>query len=382
MSHLDPFAEIRISKKSHILHKGSEKMNKFSNFFAENFIIFAIVNILIKIRMVNTEDKCAIIGYGSWATAIVKILTENKIYVKWHILNPDVKQSVESEGRNCKYLRDVDLDASFIEASEDINHVVEGAKVVILAMPSAFIKKVMEPLTLPLSDKLVISAVKGIVPDEYIPITDYVKSHYNVPDNQIAIITGPSHAEEVGLSRWSYLTAVCRNLEARTMMVEMFSRPYIRVMESDDIEGVEYAAIMKNIYAIAVGLANGLGYGDNFIAVLIANCAAEMSRMFESCGGATHNVLASACLGDLLVTCYSTYSRNRRFGLLIGRGCTVRSAMNEMTMIAEGYFAAKCIRHTSAQRNVEMPIADMVYEVLYHGASARRQMRDLTTKLK
>jgi glycerol-3-phosphate dehydrogenase (NAD(P)+) len=274
------------------------------------------------------------------------------------------------------------LDVSFIEASDDINAVVEDAKVVVLAMPSAFIKKVMEPLAVSLGDKFVISAVKGIVPDDYIPITEYVASHYGVPENQVALITGPSHAEEVGLGRWSYLTAVSRNVEARARMVEMFSRPYIRVMESDDIEGVEYAAIMKNIYAIAVGIANGLGYGDNFIAVLIANCAAEMSRMFESFGGASHDILASACLGDLLVTCYSTYSRNRRFGLLIGRGCTVRSAMNEMTMVAEGYYAAKCMRYTAAQRNVEMPIADMVYEVLYNGASARRQMRDLITKLK
>ena len=332
--------------------------------------------------MISLQDKCAVIGYGSWATAIVKILTENGIRVGWHILNPDVKQSVETEGRNCKYLRDVDLDVSFIEVSNDINAVVEDAKVVVLAMPSAFIKKVMEPLTMSLSDKLVISAVKGIVPDDYIPITEYVVSHFGVPENQVAIITGPSHAEEVGLSRLSYLTAVSRNEEARAKIVNMFSRPYIRVMESQDIEGVEYVAIMKNIYAIAVGMANGLGYGDNFIAVLIANCAAEMGRLFESFGGASRNALVSACLGDLLVTCYSTYSRNRRFGLLIGRGCTVRSAMNEMTMVAEGYYATKCMRHTAAQRNVEMPIADMVYEVLYNGASARRQMRDLTTKLK
>ncbi|MBR5864431.1 MAG: NAD(P)H-dependent glycerol-3-phosphate dehydrogenase [Alistipes sp.] len=331
--------------------------------------------------MINSQDKCAIIGYGSWATAIVKILTENKINVYWHILNPDVLQSVETEARNCKYLRDVDLDTNYITTSDDINQVVDGAKVVILAMPSAFVKKFMEPLTVSLDDKFVISAVKGIVPDDYIPITDYIKNHYGVPENQVAIITGPSHAEEVGLSRWSYLTAVSRNVEARAIMVEMFTRPYIRVMESDDIEGVEYAAIMKNIYAIAVGLANGLGYGDNFIAVLIANSAAELSRMFESFGGSTHNALASACLGDLLVTCYSTYSRNRRLGLLIGRGCTVRSAMNEMTMVAEGYYAAKCIRHTLAERNVSMPIVDMVYEVLYHGASARRKMRELTTKL-
>ena len=331
--------------------------------------------------MINSQDKCAVIGYGSWATALVKILTENKIYVNWHILNQDVLQSVNTEAHNCKYLPDVELDTTYITTSDDINQMVEDAKVVIFAMPSAFVKKFLEPLSVSLEEKFVISAVKGIVPDDYIPITEYIMAQYGVPENQVAIITGPSHAEEVGLSRWSYLTAVSRNVEARAMMVEMFSRPYIRVMESEDVEGVEYAAIMKNIYAIAVGLANGLGYGDNFVAVLIANSAAEISRMFESFGGSTHNALASACLGDLLVTCYSTYSRNRRLGLMIGRGCTVRSAMNEMTMVAEGYYAAKCIRHTAAQRQVSMPIADMVYEVLYHGASARRAMRELTTKL-
>ena len=189
--------------------------------------------------MINSLDTCALIGYGSWATAIVKILTENRIHVNWHILNPDVKLSVETEGRNCKYLRDVDLDTNYIQVFEDINQVVDNTQAVVLAMPSAFIKKVMDPLTISLEDKFVISAVKGIVPDDYIPITDYVMSHYGVPENQIAIITGPSHAEEVGLSRWSYLTAVSRNVEARAKMVEMFSRPYIRVMESDDIEGVE-----------------------------------------------------------------------------------------------------------------------------------------------
>lgn len=331
--------------------------------------------------MQNTLNKCAVIGYGSWATAIVKILTENGIHIAWHILNPDVLQSVQSEARNCKYLRDVDLDSSYIECSDDINKVVEQAEVVILAMPSAFIKKVMEPLTISLKDKIVISAVKGIVPDDYIPITEYVINHYGVAEQQVAIITGPSHAEEVGMGRLSYLTAVGSSSEVRALMVDMFSRPYIRVSESVEMEGVEYAAIMKNIYAIAVGLANGLGYGDNFISVLIANCAAEMSRMFVACGGHSHKMLASACLGDLLVTCYSTYSRNRRFGLLIGRGCTVKSAMNEMTMIAEGYYATKCMRHTAIDRNIDMPIANMVYEVLYNGASARRKMRELTAKL-
>lgn len=331
--------------------------------------------------MIGTEEKCAVIGYGSWATAIVKILTENGIRVNWHILNEDILMSVTNEARNCKYLRDVDLDNTLIYASNDINEVVRDTTTVIMAMPSAFMKDVVKPLIEPLHDKLIISAVKGIIPEEYITITEFITTHYAVEEDNIALITGPSHAEEVGMGRLSYLTAVCKREQTQQRVIDMFSRPYIRVSTSEDVEGVEYGAIMKNIYAIAVGMASGLGYGDNFIAVLIANCAAEMNRFFEACSPGRHNTFASACLGDLLVTCYSTYSRNRRFGLLIGRGCTVRSAMNEMTMVAEGYYATKCIRHTKARKDALMPIADMVYEVLYNGASARRTMSALTKKL-
>lgn len=331
--------------------------------------------------MTKREDICAVIGYGSWATAIVKILTENGLRVNWHVLNEDVAESVRCDGRNCKYLRDVDLETSLINVMSDINEVVSQAQSVILAMPSAFAKKVLEPLNVSLEDKIVISAVKGIVPDEYLPLTDYMTMRYGVPQSRISLITGPSHAEEVGLHRLSYLTAVCRDKDVRRRVVEMFSRPYIVVSESEELDGVEYASIMKNIYAIAVGMAVGLGYGDNFVAVLISNCAAEMSRFFASFGSAKHRVLASASLGDLLVTCYSNYSRNRRFGLLIGRGCTVKSAMNEMTMVAEGYYAAKCIRYTSLDKQLELPIADMVYNVLYNNASARRAMRELSKRL-
>lgn len=331
--------------------------------------------------MVDNGRKCAVIGYGSWATAIVKILTENGVRVGWHILNADVLASVAGEGRNCKYLRDAELDGSLIEAEPDVNRVVADAGTVVLAMPSAFLKNVLEPLTEPLADKAVVSAVKGIVPGDYMSVVEYVASRYGVPESRLGVVTGPSHAEEVGMGRLSYLTAVCRDEATRLSIGAMFERPYIRVSYSDDIYGVEYAAIMKNIYALAVGLAVGLGYGDNFVAVLISNCAAEMSRFLKAHCRGDRDIYASAYLGDLLVTCYSTYSRNRRLGLLIGRGCTVRSAMNEMTMVAEGYYAAECIRHTSERHEVELPIADMVYEVLYHDASARRLMRALTEKL-
>lgn len=331
--------------------------------------------------MINNGRKCAVIGYGSWATAIVKILTENGVRVGWHILNADVRASVEAEGRNCKYLREVELDGSLIEASADVNEAVADAGAVVLAMPSAFLKSVLEPLRESLADKIVVSAVKGIVPDDYLTVAEYVAARYGVPESHLAVVTGPSHAEEVGMGRLSYLTAVCRDEVVCRRVAEMFERPYIRVSCSDDTHGVEYAAIMKNIYALAVGLAVGLGYGDNFVAVLISNCAAEMSRFLSLHCRGERNVYASAYLGDLLVTCYSTYSRNRRLGLLIGRGCTVRSAMNEMTMVAEGYYAAACIRHTASRYDVELPIADAVYDVLYGDASARRSMRALTAKL-
>lgn len=330
----------------------------------------------------SVGKECAVIGYGSWATAIVKILTENGVKVFWHVLNAEVAASIQNDGYNCKYLRDVDLDTSLIEIDSDINHVVAAADVVVVAMPSAFIKNVFSSLEGSLKGKIVFSAVKGIIPDEYILVSDYLIKYHGADALRIGLVTGPSHAEEVGMGRLSYLTVVSRSEQAQKIMGTMIERDYIRVNYSQNIEAIEYAAIMKNVYALAVGLASGLGYGDNFISVLIANCAAEMSRFLVACGAERDDMYASACMGDLLVTCYSNYSRNRRLGLLIGRGCTVKSAMNEMTMVAEGYYAAKCIRHTAVRDDVDMPIADMVYEVLYEKASPRRTMRELTKILK
>lgn len=329
---------------------------------------------------VNVE-KCAVIGYGSWATAIVKLLSEGGCEVHWYVRNPDVLSSLQEEGRNCKYLRDVEFDRSLLHLSDDINKTVSAVETVVLAVPSAFVKDFLEPLTVPLSGKFVISAVKGIIPDDYVTTLDYLTRHYGLDDEQTGIITGPSHAEEVGRENLSYLTAVSRNEECARQFGAMFAAPYIRLEYSTDLEGVEYAAIMKNIYAIAVGMAVGLGYGDNFLAVLIANCATEMRRFLDHLFPVERNTQSSPYLGDLLVTCYSNYSRNRRLGMLIGRGCTVKSALNEMTMIAEGYYAAECIRHISKSSEVETPIADAVYQVLYKNASARRTIKDLTAKL-
>ena len=330
---------------------------------------------------IGTDARCAVIGYGSWATALVGLLAGNGRQVGWYVRNLEVLESLRSEGRNPRYLSDLEFDTSVIAPSDDLDTVVRDADIVILATPSAYLKDFLAPLTVSLKDKFVVSAIKGIVPGDYQTVVEYIHDRYGLSYRQIGLFTGPSHAEEVSRGKLSYLTVVCTDPENAHLIGSRFAGPKIRLSYSTDLYGIEYAAILKNIYALAVGMAVGLGYGDNFLAVLIANSAGEMARFLEESYPDRRDTLVSAYLGDLLVTCYSTYSRNRRLGLLIGHGCTVKSALNEMTMVAEGYFAADCIRHINFRHQVEMPIAEMVYRVLYEKGSARKLMQELTTKL-
>lgn len=330
---------------------------------------------------IGKEARCAVIGYGSWATAIVGLLAANEARVGWYIRNPEVLEGLRSEGRNPRYLSDMEFDMTRIAASDNLDEVVRNADILVLAVPSAYLKDFLVPLTESLADKFIISAIKGIVPGDYKTVVEYLHDHYDVPFRQLGLITGPSHAEEVSRGRLTYLTVVCTELENAQQIGEKFATPFLRLSYATDLYGIEYAAILKNIYALAVGIAVGLGYGDNFLAVLIANSAGEMKRFLDESYPDSRETLVSAYVGDLLVTCYSVHSRNRRLGLLIGRGCSVRSALNEMTMVAEGYFAADCIRHINTRHQVDMPIAGMVYRILYEKASARRCMKELTTKL-
>ena len=331
----------------------------------------------------DNRAKCAVLGYGSWATAIVKTLTVNRHHVEWLVLNDDIRQSLVERGRNPKYLPWCDIDKDYITPSADINEVVRNANVVFLAMPSAFFTKFMEPLTESLEGKIVVSAVKGIIPGDYLTIVEHVHRFYGVDMKNIAVVTGPSHAEEVGQCRLSYLTVASEDSTTATRVESLLANDFFRCSLSHDVLGVEAAAIMKNVYALAVGIAVGLRYGDNFLAVLISGCANEMNRFLgEAVPIEGRNINAAAYMGDLLVTCYSPLSRNRRLGTLLGKGCSVKSALNEMTMVAEGYYAAECIRRSSMRRNIEMPIADMVWEVLYNNASARDAMLALTMILK
>jgi glycerol-3-phosphate dehydrogenase (NAD(P)+) len=330
---------------------------------------------------IKKDAVCGMIGYGSWATALVYTLHTNRQNVWWHIRNPEVLESIQTEGRNAKYLSDIDFDREYINATDDINEVVRNSDIIIIAAPSAYLKDFLKDLTEPLDDKFILSATKGIIPDDYKTITEFFRDTYNLSYDHLGLISGPSHAEEVSRNKLSYLTVATTDEENGKTIGSRFATSSLQIRYSDDIYGIEYAGILKNIYALAGGLAAGLGYGDNFRAVLTAAGAQEMTRFINESYPFERNTMQSAYLGDLLVTSYSTFSRNRRLGQLIGHGNTVKSALNEMTMIAEGYFAAECIKHINERHNIHMPIADMVYDVLYRRANPRRRMKELTTQL-
>lgn len=330
---------------------------------------------------IKSNAVCGMIGYGSWATALVHTLQRNRQNIWWHVRNQEVLESLQTEGRNAKYLNDIEFDMNLINVTSDINEVVKNTDIIIIAAPSAYLKDFLKDLTVSINDKFILSATKGIIPDDYKTVTEFFHDTYDIPYSQLGIISGPSHAEEVSRDRLSYLTVASTDKENGELIGKCFRTDSIRISYSDDIYGIEYAGILKNIYALAGGLAVGLGYGDNFRAVLTAASAQEMSKFINESYPFERDTMTSAYLGDLLVTSYSSFSRNRRLGQLIGHGCTVKSALNEMTMIAEGYFAAECIKHINERHNVCMPIADMVYDILYKRANPRRRMKELTTLL-
>lgn len=328
---------------------------------------------------ITDNSKCGVIGYGSWATALVHTLQENNIEVWWHVTNEEILESLNEEGHNAKYLSDIDFNMQLIHATSDINEVVRSSEILLVAAPSAFLKNIINGIEESFEGKFILSATKGIIQDDFVTITEYFNRNFNIPYSNLGVISGPSHAEEVSRDKLSYLTVACKNKENAALIGQMFSTKSVKISYSEDIYGIEYAGILKNIYALAGGLAYGLGYGDNFRAVLTAAGAKELTRFINESYPFERDTNDAAYLGDLLVTSYSTFSRNRRLGQLIGHGCTVKSALNEMTMVAEGYFASACIKKINARYGISMPIADMVYDILYCRASPRRRMKELTS---
>ena len=327
---------------------------------------------------INETSRCAVIGHGSWATALVKVLTMNELSVGWFVHNPEVFESLQNEGRNCRYLSDIEFDMSRICLFNDVNKIVGDADIIFLVTPAAYLKCYLSDLQVSLKEKMVVSAIKGIIPDENQFVTDYLKAHYGLSDSRLCFVCGPTHAEEVGHGQLTYLTLACRDIVNTRVVGEKLKTPFIKIICQKDINYLERSSVLKNIYAVMVGIAVGLGYGDNFISVLVSNCIKEMYYLLDpqSVNDLT-KFSPSNFFGDLLVSCYSSHSRNRQLGMLSGRGNTVKTALNEMTMVAEGYFASAMLPLFSEEKRAQLPIAETAYQVLHQGMPARKAMKKL-----
>lgn len=331
----------------------------------------------------SNKPKFAVFGGGSWATAIVKMLCENLDEIGWYMRNDTALEYINTHKHNPNYLSSVEFDVSKLKLSNDINEMASYADYLIFVIPSAFLYKELEKLTVSLKNKIVFSAIKGIVPESSLIVGDHFYTNLKIPFKNIGVITGPCHAEEVALERLSYLTIACADDKKAQIVANHLSCDYIKCKTSEDIIGTEYAAMLKNIYAIAAGIAHGLGYGDNFQSVLMSNAIREMKRYVKRIYKMKRDINGSAYLGDLLVTGYSTFSRNRMFGNMIGKGYTVKSAQMEMSMIAEGYYASKSayLLNQDKEKKAKTPIIDAVYNILYKGKNAKKVFKDLTEKL-
>ena len=332
----------------------------------------------------SNQPKFAVLGGGSWATAIVKMLSENLNEIGWYMRSKTAVDYIQKEHHNPNYLSSVEFDTSKLILSNDINEMVTYADYLVFVIPSAFVHSEIEKLKTPLIGKVIVSAIKGIVPESSLIVGDHFYTHHNIPFKDIAVITGPCHAEEVALERLSYLTIACADQDKAQLIADRLSSTYIKCTTSDDIIGTEYAAMLKNIYALAAGIAHGLGYGDNFQSVLMSNAIREMKRYVKKVHKMKRDINGSAYLGDLLVTGYSTFSRNRMFGNMIGKGYTVKSAQLEMSMVAEGYYATQSayeLNLSKGNKKAKTPIINAVYSILYEGKNPRKVFRKLTEKL-
>lgn len=327
--------------------------------------------------------KTAIIGAGSWGTALAKIFTDNGHAINWWVHKEETAKHIADFGHNPKYLQSVEFDKNLINTTTDLNKVIAESDMIIMATPAAFIPGVFENCSSALlSDKIVFTATKGMIPDLNIIPVYYFQQKLGLKENNTGIICGPCHAEEVALERLSYLTVACNTSTIASEVAEMIACRYIKTSVSTDVYGAELAAVLKNIYALGSGIFGGLGYGDNFQAVYVSNCIREMKSFIDAYHLSHRDVKESAYLGDLLVTAYSKFSRNRTFGYMIGQGYSVRAAQLEMQMVAEGYFAVKSVYELKKTIDpVETPIIDAVYRILYEKISPIMEMRILTEKL-
>lgn len=330
----------------------------------------------------SLPGKIAIMGGGSWATALAKIVLSTQDSINWYMRKPESIEEFKQLRHNPNYLTSVRFDIEKITFYSDINQAIQESDTLIFATPSPFFKEHLKKVHTPLHNKFIISAIKGLVPEENMLITDYFAEKYNVPVNQIAIIGGPCHAEEIALERLSYLTLGCANNENLNAIAGVFRNQYLKNSNNNDATGIEYASVLKNVYSIVAGICHGMKYGDNFQAVFLCNAIEEMRRFLAAVNPVDRDITDSVYLGDLLVTAYSRFSRNRIFGTMIGKGYSVKIAQLEMEMIAEGYYGTKCIHEINEKYKVDMPILDALYNILYERKSPIKVIKELTETFK
>jgi glycerol-3-phosphate dehydrogenase (NAD(P)+) len=334
--------------------------------------------------MVKQKNKITVVGGGSWATANIKMLADNAAEkeIFWWMRDERAVEHIHKFRHNPNYLSSVEVNVPAKNISTDLKGLIAKADFVLLNVPAAFLKEALIGISAEdLAGKKIISAIKGIVPDENQIIGEFLNQHFGVPFENFVVISGPCHAEEVALEKLSYLTIASRDTELAAEFAGMISTRYIKTIISDDIYGTEYGAVLKNIYAIASGICHGVGYGDNFQAVLISNAIRELERFVAAVHPIDRDIKESAYLGDLMVTAYSQFSRNRTFGNMIGKGYTVKSAQLEMNMIAEGYYAVNCLHQVNKQYKVNVPICDAVYAILYQKRPPALEMKHLAEQL-
>ena len=327
------------------------------------------------------KNVFGVLGGGSWGTALVKILLENNKYVNWYLRNEETIEFIKKFKKNPNYLRALNIDTSKAKLSSSIEKTVKNSTIIILAIPSPFLDSELKKIKSSLNKKTIFSALKGVVPQTHLIVSEHLNKIYNVPFSKIGIITGPCHAEEVALEKLSYLTVACKNSEIGKFMKHSLGTKFIRVKISNDIKGVEYAAMLKNVYALVVGISHGLGYGDNFQSVLISNSLREMKSFIKIIYKIKRDINDTEYLGDLLVTSYSAFSRNRTLGNMLGKGYSLKAAISEMSMISEGYYATKNAYEIGLENKIEFDIINTAYNILYQNYSPKKSMKILADKL-
>ena len=333
--------------------------------------------------MKNFPGKIAVMGGGSWATSLAKIIMHSQPTINWYMRRPDRIDDFIRMKHNPAYMSSITFDTSRINFYSDINQVINDSDTLVFVTPSPYLKEHLGKINAALQNKFIISAIKGLVPDENMLINDYFSNHYDVHPNNIVVIAGACHAEEIAMEHLSYLTLVCRDLKkAELLSKTVFNTPYLNSSCSRDMVGLEYVSALKNIYAIVAGICSGLKYGVNFQAVYIPNAFDEMIRFLNAVNPVKRKITSAAYLSDLLVTAYSTFSRNRMLGIMIGEGNSIQVAKAELGMVAEGYYATKCIHQINERHKVDMPILNALYAVLYERKSPAEQIRKITQNFK